>query len=72
MVRRFEIGDVIIIINPKHKYYGERGRVKKITEKMVYIRMKGTFREKGFHGNNPVFRIMKESVRRGPSPYPIK
>jgi len=63
MRNNFKIGEVVIVINPKHKYYGERGTIKKVTSKMLWISMK---KKGGLR-----FLIKKENVKGGSSPYPV-
>jgi hypothetical protein len=60
MNKNFKIGDVVIIINKNHKYFGERGTVKKITPKMVNLFMKK---------KKISFRIKKINIKLGASPY---
>ena len=63
MRKKIETGDIVLIINPKHKYYGERGTVKKVTPKMVNISIKN---------RRVSFLIMKKNVKIGSSPFPRK
>jgi hypothetical protein len=60
MNKKIKIGDIVIIINHNHKYFGERGVVKKVTPKMAIIFMK----------NKKIsFRIKKVNIKIGSSPY---